>query len=128
MSYVCRICDLRVQEIPKDAVLVVPSGRGRKSSLYRFADGSIHDLRLKHNAEPPVAQPDPTPPPVEQPELLQEVVGILEQLPEPQQELPIEQLPQQEAIAEPEIDDDETSAPITSTMRMAFQRFKRDSR
>lgn len=116
MSHVCRTCDEIFLKIPEDAVLIAPSRRGRFSSLWRFADGSIHDLRLRRDIEPPVIPQEKSPePPKEEPPApeSQEVVEVLEQVPEP---------PKPE-VTEPEIenDDAESSAPMTP-MRMAFER------
>jgi hypothetical protein len=119
--YVCTTCDEKFAVIPKDAVKLTP---GNMTSTYRFANGHIHNLR-RDNSEALHTRWHKTkksgcefcfPPPqsqsVEQSELLNEVLDTLEQLPGP-----IKQV-----IAEPHVEDDESS--LTS-MALAFRRINR---
>ena len=129
MSYVCRVCDATFLEIPADAKLICPSRRDRFSALWLFADGNYHDLRKRRDVErpviqveekppqpePPVPEP-PVPPPVEQVELLREVVEVLVELPQPEPEIEIE--------VEPE----ETEVERTTTVAAAFHRILKNLR
>lgn len=121
--YVCTTCDLRLTDIPDDAVQLTPEYR--RVSTYRFADGTIHNIRKVKSVESIHKQwhkkfprpdciycnPPPEPePPVEQVELLQEVVQVLDELPESQPE-----------ITESQEEPDEVEEPTTS-MAAAFHR------
>jgi hypothetical protein len=60
----CRICLRHFDVIPEDAVEIpVGSGRGHAYRMFRFTDGSIHDLRAK-------VVPDPPPPPEQLPQVV----------------------------------------------------------
>lgn len=39
----CRLCDKEFTEIPTDAVRILV--KGSRARMYRFADGSVHDIR-----------------------------------------------------------------------------------
>ncbi len=101
-ALICTTCDQRFDSLPDDAVQITP-GRRRINS-YRFADGAVHHLRLDASrgnfakglhtrwhktprpeciyCYPPVEEAPPELP-VEQTELLTEVVSVLAELPEP---------------------------------------------
>ncbi len=107
MSFVCTTCDQKFETVPDDAVKLTPGKR--RTTSFRFANGRVHHLRLdmtRGNAAnavhtrwhqmkkkpaciycyPPV-EPEASPePPVEQTELLTEVVSVLAELPESQPE------------------------------------------
>jgi len=93
--------------VPDDAIKLTPGKR--RTALYRFVDGRVHHLRLdmtrgnsakavhtrwhKAKTKPecifcfPPPEPEASPePPVEQTELLTEVVSVLAELPEPPSE------------------------------------------
>jgi hypothetical protein len=101
--YRCNICSATWETIPDGAVEILSRNQ---SYVYRFVDGTVHDLRRvtpkrqqsqathtrwhKTKTKPecvfcfsptePEASPDP---PVEQTELLTEVMSVLAELPEP---------------------------------------------
>ena len=123
MSWKCATCDRVFEIIPEDAVLLNRPGRSQHR-VYRFMDGTIHSVRkvisaesIHHRWHDRFPKPDcefcfPPPgpePPVEQVELLQEVVQVLDELPEPQPELEIE--PVETEVEEP-----------TTSMAAAFHR------
>jgi len=109
----CRICDATYLTIPEGAVLIAPSRRHRFSALYRFPDGTTHDLRRVK--DPPVTvTPEelpeprpPMPPPAEQ-------VQVPETLPEP------------EIFEEAVIEVEKPKSPTTS-MAFAFRRSQKKS-
>src|SRR6266852_950132 len=124
MSWKCTTCGQQFTDIPEDAVQITPGER--RVNSYRFMDGTVHSLRVvklmpaqgKHNrwhkksprpdclfCNPP-AEPEP---PVEQTELLHEVVEVLTELTNSQ--------PQPEII-------EEVEEPTTTTMAAAFRNFK----
>jgi len=104
MKYVYTTCDQKFDDIPAGAVQLTPGER--RINTYRLADETIHSLRKVHGLTegfhrrwhktpkpgcefcfpPPKPEPQPEPP-VEQVELLQEVVEVLVELPKPQPEI-----------------------------------------
>jgi len=97
----CRICD-NEHELPDDAVEFGTAKRGAYV-LYRFTNGTVHDLRpgnpamnfrkglhtrWHRNKKNPKCQY--CFPLVEQTELLTEVLDVIADLPEPPQEIPLE--------------------------------------
>jgi hypothetical protein len=112
--WICRICGERWETIADDATELSHSSYRRHSYLYRFADGTIHDLhKIKSKPSEVTVQPEP---PVEQTGLLQTVVSVLESLPVPE--------PQSEIIMDPKIEDESDSESVT-TMGAAFKRISR---
>jgi len=107
----CRICGGTWTEIPDDAIEIDLSKRrgARRGALYRFSDGTVHELRKLPSppikVEPPVEQELP---PVEQ---IQEVQ-------------PPEKLSEQEIVVEvvAEIEDELTAI---TTLAAAFRRAER---
>src|SRR5690349_4192629 len=103
----CTTCDRQFEAIPEDAVRLTRTKA--RTNVFRFPDGSIHALRKirpKSESVPPF-QPKT---PVEQSELLLEIVQLLAELPKPQPEIK----------AEPEIEiEDESSM---TSMEFAFRR------
>ncbi len=104
MSFVCTTCDQRFETVPDDAVKLTPGKR--RTTSFRFVNGRVHHLRLDmtrgnsakavhtrwhqtnkkaeciHCYPPP--EPEASPElPVEQTELLTEVLNVIEELPEP---------------------------------------------
>src|ERR1700682_1209598 len=111
MSHVCRICS-REFEIPADAVVL----RQRFGiAMYRFPmDGQVHEFRvLPHRTPAPVHKPAATPDPVEQTELLNEVLNILTELLPPALELP-----KPKSI----MDEEQLDSDSPGTMAAAFNR------
>jgi hypothetical protein len=106
MSLICAICEQEFADIPDGAVELAPRRRGRRSYLYRFSNGAIHDLRAVAKPEPPIMA-KPEPPVVEQ---TQEVVEVLTELPQPE-------------LAKPEVTESEIEESSTS-MQMAFKQFQ----
>jgi hypothetical protein len=103
----CRICLRHFDVIPEDAVEIpVGSGRGHAYRMFRFTDGSIHDLRAK-------VVPDPSPPP--QSPMIQEVPEEL--LPQSDPEI----IPVEEAVVV-----EGTEEPMTA-VQFAFANFRRSS-
>ena len=108
----CRICSGTWTEIPDDAVEIdLAKSRGtRRGALYRFSDGTVHELRKLPSppirVEPPVEQELP---PVEQ-----------------IQEVPLE-LPEQEIMIEekPELAEIEDELTAITTLAAAFRRAER---
>jgi hypothetical protein len=94
----CAICEQIFADIPDGAVELAARRRSRRSYLYRFSNGAIHDLRVVAKAEPALEQ---------------EVVQVLETLPEP--EIIAEKVA---AEIEPEVEE-----PMTA-MAAAFRRIK----
>jgi len=115
----CRICGGTWTEIPDDAIEIDLSKRrgARRGALYRFSDGTVHELRKLPSppikVEPPVEQELP---PVEQ---IQEV-----QPPEPEQNLP-EQPLVQEVVDEIEDESELTQLTAITTLAHAFRRVNR---
>ena len=122
MTFVCTTCGQEFADIPEGAVQLTPGGLGRgrgRVNSFRFVDGSVHHLRrvmsLEHKHKifhKKTPRPDciycNTPP---EPVVEQEVVEVL------QLQEPIKQV-----IAEPHVEDDESS--LTS-MALAFRRINR---
>jgi len=81
MKYVCTTCDQEFAVIPEDTVQLTPGER--RVNSYRFIDGSMHSLRRVIGKKTPKPEPQPEPP-LEQTELLQEVVEVLEEFPQPE--------------------------------------------
>jgi hypothetical protein len=125
MTWKCTTCDREFDSIPEDAVLL-SRGKFNRVIVYRFADGVVHGVRKikpvstehlhrRWHKTPtlgcefcfPSHEPEP---PVERTELLQAVVEVLTELPEPQPEIK----------SEPEIEiEDESSM---TSMQIAFRR------
>jgi hypothetical protein len=106
----CRICGWN-GEIPDNAIELARPRRHRLSYLYRFADGTVHDLRrVKPELVAAARRVEllPEPPTIQQTELV-------EVLAEPQSE-PVNPL------TESETEDDE--ALTLTPMQMAFSRRK----
>ena len=64
MSFTCAICEQEFADIPDRAVELARRRRGRRSYLYRFSNGALHDLRVVAGPKPPIMAK--TEPPVEQ--------------------------------------------------------------
>ena|SRR5437899_233568 len=109
--YVCTTCDEKFAVIPNDAVKLTP---GNMTSTYRFANGQIHNLR-RDNSESIHTRWHKT----------SKKIGCefcFQSEPEPQPPVEVLQLPEPikpEVIAEPHVEDDESS--LTS-MALAFRR------
>ncbi len=143
MKYRCTTCDREFPDgIPEGAVQLTSRHRGRRAISYRLTDGSIHSLheikpmtpehkhKLFHKKTPrsncrfcypPEPQPEP---PVEQPELLQEVIQVLETLPQSDKTVVVGP-----EATKPEIEPDESQFSSITILSAAFARVsKRNSR
>lgn len=109
MTWICKICSREWETIPDGAVELAQPRSHRLSYPYRFADGTVHDLRrvaVKSEA------PEPSLPQLEQ---VQEVLA------EPQEVIPVPDIK-----LDQEIEDEDVES--LTPMRMAFNRlFKGDS-
>ncbi|SRR6266446_2359904 len=116
-SMICTICGQRFAEIPEEAVQLTPGGR-----VYRFPDGTVHNLRRVRSAEQKHNRwhktrksgcefcfPPQRPQPVEQPELLNEV---------------LDELPQPEEVPPSEVEPEDLEPESQTSMALAFQRIK----
>jgi hypothetical protein len=90
---ICTICD-RDLEIPDDAILI-RTRFGKAMYLFPGVNGLVHEFKIE--------RPAPKPPkPVEQIELLQEVLNVLTELPPPAPALPKPEPVMAEFETEPE--------------------------
>jgi hypothetical protein len=45
MYYTCALCDAQWPTLPQGAIAVNPSSKKRTSRLYRFPDGTVHEIK-----------------------------------------------------------------------------------
>jgi hypothetical protein len=113
-SMICTICGQQFAEIPEEAVQLAPGGR-----IYRFADGTVHNLRRLRSAEQKHNRWHK----------MSKKIGCEFCFPqEPEHSPPVEQteveLPQPEVKPIPPEVEPELEPEPQTTMAMAFQRIK----
>jgi hypothetical protein len=111
MMWKCTTCDLEFDGIPDAAVRLTHSNS--RTNVFRFSDGSIHALRKLRSPKSESVLPAPEPL-KEATELLQSVVQVLAELPQPE--------PVKPEATEPEIEGD---GEMLTPMALAFLRSKK---